>query len=367
MRVLLLHPGASWSTADVEAGLRYGLEHHGVEVTQFRLDSRIVHAARWLNSAARQAKKFNPNMPKPSSADIFYWAGIGALERALRQNVDVVLVVSAMYLHPDLIIIMRRAGLKVTVLFTESPYDLQKELPIARIVDGCWTMERSVLEDFRHANDCSGYVPHGWHPARHSNVEEDESLPSHDVVFVGTGFHERIELLSKVDWTGVDFGLYGSWEMLGSRHHLRKYVKGGPVDNVKTAKLYRRAKIGLNLYRHSMGWGRNAPLIQHAESMSPRAYELGAIGKFHLSEYREEVPEVFGRLVPTFYTSGELTDLIHRWLPDEIGRKAIEKLLPTCVDGMSWVERAAMVIGDLEVLLGASRTERVSENVSLSR
>jgi hypothetical protein len=353
MKVLLMEPGASWATADVSAGLRYGLEQHGVDVVRYRLDQRIDRSNRWLYYNWRRTKKSNPAIEKPNTADVFYQAGIGALEMALRHQVDVVLMVSAMFVHPDVITLMKRAGLRLAVLFTESPYDLAKELSIAAMVDGCWTNERSVVSDFRAVNSHSGYLPHGWHPERHQPGLQpgDEAVAAHDVVFVGSAFHERIEWLEAIDWTGINLGLYGSWESLGSRHPLRKAVRGAQIDNVMTARLYRRAKIGLNLYRTSIGWGKHAPSIAHAESLNPRAYELAACGSFYLSTYRAEVPETFGGLVPTFTTPYEASALIRAWLADDASRWCYAEELPACVAESSWGERATRVIGDLQTLL----------------
>ena len=203
----------------------------------------------------------------------------------------------------------------------------------------------------RHA----GYLPHAWHPERHQAGPQrgDEAVPAHDVVFVGSAFQERIEWLSAIDWTGIDFGLYGQWAPLKGNHRLRRHVRGGVVTNETTSALYRRAKVGLNLYRTSQGWGKHAKQITHAESLNPRAYELAACGAFHLSSYRAEVGEVFGDLVPTFRHPTEAAALIRTWLAQPDGRAQIASELPACVAEMSWVERATHVIGDLQGLLGA--------------
>lgn len=352
MRVLLVHPGASWSTADVEAGLRYGLKHHGVHVIPYRLDQRIGFAQRWLHTMWRHKKKHDPTIDKPRQQDVMYHAGVGALEMALRQQVDVVLVVSAMLLHPDVIVMMKRAGLRVVVLFTESPYDEEQELRIAALVDGCWTNERASLPKFQAVNPCAGYLPHGWHPERHFiSARSIGDVPSHDVVFVGSGFAERIKWFNSIDWTGIDLGLYGTWKGLGLSKQVRSAVRGAQVSNEMAASLYRRAKIGLNLYRTSKGWGRGAPQIVHAESLSPRAYELAACGVFHLSDARAEVGEVFGDLVPTFSTPTEAAALIRLWLNDAERRARVAAALPACVAEASWIERSKVVIGDLQLLL----------------
>src|SRR5262245_12156158 len=98
MRILLVHPGASWSTADVESGLRYGLKYHGVQVVPYRLDERIGVAHKFLHVLWRQKKKQQPELTKPTKVDMIYQAGVGAIEMALRHQVDAVLVVSAMLL-----------------------------------------------------------------------------------------------------------------------------------------------------------------------------------------------------------------------------------------------------------------------------
>ncbi len=352
LRVLAVHPGASWATADVFDGLSYGLQYHGVQVKPYRLDTRIEASQKALYWLWRTKKKEQPTLAKPNTVDVMYHAGVGALEMALRERVDVVVIVSAMLLHPDVILLMKQAGLRVTVLFTESPYDHDHEMRIAAMVDGCWTHERSVVDDFRRVNPHAGYLQHAWHPGKHYvSSRSIGELPAHDVVFVGSGFSERVTWFNAIDWTGIDLGLYGTWDHLGLNAQVEACVKGEAVENVTAAALYRRAKIGLNLYRSSRGWGRNAPQITHAESLSPRAYELAACGSFHLSQARAEVQEVFGDLVPTFTSPKEAEALIRHWLQDPDGRARIAKHLPACVAESSWQQRAATVIGDLHQLL----------------
>ena len=359
MKIMLIEPGASWSTADVSAGLLYGLERQGVEIVKYRLAERIEISNRMLYLAWRRAKEKKPDISKPTDADVFFQAGKDALCMALWHKVDLVLVVSAMFLLPPVMELMRRAHLKVAVLFTESPYEV-REVDIATLVDGCWTNERSSLKHFRAANLNSGYMPHAWHPERHKAGPQpgDETFPQHDVVFVGSGFQERIDWLSAIDWTGIDFGLYGMWK-LGSRHPLRQYVRGQITSNQSTAALYRRAKVGLNLYRTSMGWGKGSQQISHAESLNPRAYELAACGAFHLSTYRSEIADVFGDLVPTFERPDEASALIRSWLADDHGRARVAAQLPDCVADKSWTHRAVHVVNDLKVILQPQAAENL--------
>jgi hypothetical protein len=350
MRLLLCHPGAVNSIHDVFSGLRFGLQHHGVAPLEYRLDVRAAVAHKTLHVMARQARKVHPDVPKPTSADVLYEASIGMVARALRHKVDAVLIVSAMYVHPDALVLMKRAGLRVCVLFTETPYDLEQELRTAAMVDGCWTTERSALPQFRAVNTTSGYLPHAWHPETHRpDLPDTTHVSTHDVVFVGSGWSERVEWFNAIDWEGINLGIYGPGWLRGLKKSLRGCVHDGPVTNAVASALYRRAKVGLNLYRNVNREGH----VVVGESLSPRAYELAACGVFHLSEYRPEVREVFGALVPTFRTPTEAAALMRMWLADDAGRAQIAAQLPARVAEASWIHRTETVLGDLETLLAA--------------
>jgi spore maturation protein CgeB len=319
MRLLVVQPGASYATHDVFVGLHNALLARGHELFTYQLDSRIDRSSSWLTYIWRKAGK---PAPAPTHADVIYHASWEATERALHFGVEGVLAISGMFLHPKQLRLMRQAGLKTAVVFTESPYDDAPQYNIAPLVDVCWTNERSSVQILRGANPNTYYLPPAYDPERHRYLAEapDQGVPAYDVVFVGTSFQERIDLLGKVDWSGIDLGLYGQWQTLPSRHRLRRSVRGNVIDNHVAVELYRRAKIGLNIYRTSRGFGRHAAQIERADSMNPRAYELAACGVFQLSSYRPEVAELFGNSVPTFRTAAQLEQLVRDYLADDKGR-----------------------------------------------
>ncbi len=356
MKMLVVHPGATTSTHDVFVGLATALTAQGHVLYDYALDARIAKNGEylhWLWQRKRRAAKKGgaPEPTKHSSADILYAAGEELVARALRVVPDVVLVVSGMYLHPDVLVLLRRAGVPVAVLFTESPYDDERQERLLPYVNVAWTNERSSVRSGLR------YLPHAWNPQVHDLAAPlDEQVPAHDVVFVGTGFVERVDLLAAVDWRGIDLGLYGSWDLVGSRSKLRQYIKGEHVENAMAAQLYRRAAIGLNLYRQSKGFGRNAPRIgEGAASLNPRAYELAALGCFTVSDARAEVTEVFGDLVPTFAQPTEVRPLLDRWLADAAGRARVQAQLPAAVAAHTWHARAAQMVTDLRAVGIGSR------------
>ena len=353
MRILLVGAGASYSIKDVENGYFQALQAAGIDTKVYLLDRRIGIAQRWLRMLWRE-RGSRPE-DSPTFPDIIYRASIEALEMALRFHVDWVLVISAMFFHPDVLLMLRRAGIKTAVLFTESPYDDEAQARVAKLVDVCWTTERSSTQTLN-----AGYLRHAYDPEQHRPLSEiPADTPAHDVVFVGTGFQERIELLESVNWKGIDLGLYGTWSLLPSRHGLRKHVRGRELPNQDAINLYRRAKIGLNLHRQSMGWGKQAPRIEHAESLNPRAYELAACGVFSISDRRAEVMETFGYSVPTFPDAVGLEMLIRDYLGHDKERQACALTAHRQILPHTFAARAAQILDDLQVFERSSDGRQV--------
>lgn len=345
MRLELVGAGASYSIKDVEVGYRDALAAQGHQLIEVNLEGRIGVAQTYMATLWKANNKAKDKAP--TQADVYYTAGLGVVERALRFMPDWVLIMSGMYLHPDIVIMLKRAGFKVAVILTESPYDEAAEAAFIQFVDVAFTNERASVERLRNANTNTFYLGHAYAPERHKPQGDNGDVPAHDVVFVGTGFTERCETLIAADWSGVDLGLYGQWPYLASRSRLRRYICGGVTDNSVTAALYRRAKIGLNLYRASMGFAKDAPRIDHAESLNPRAVELAAAGCFTISDYRAEVEEVFGSAVPTFKTPAELTEQVRYWLAHDDERQALAAQLPELVQGHTYAARATELMNTL--------------------
>jgi len=266
-------------------------------------------------------------------------------EAVIRQPIDLVIMIDGARRDPE-ILARWRAYCPVAVVFTESPYDMDLEMDVAQHVDAGWTQERTTVSAFQAVNSRVKYLPHAWHPDRHFADSQPIGvpIPSHDVVFVGTGFPERVTWLNSIDWTGIDLGLYGIWDGLGLSDQAQECVRGGTVSNVYAAALYRHAKIGLNLYRTRLRGSRD-PII--AESLNPRAYELAACGAFSISNHRTEVLEKFRYLVPTITSAVDMEWLIREWLKNDVLRERVKSGLPACVEKDSWTHRAAQVLEDV--------------------
>jgi hypothetical protein len=279
-------------------------------------------------------------------ADAQYHASAGVVERALRLDADWVLVTCAAYLHPDVLILCRRAGRRTAVVFTESPYDDVQQAKVAPLFDVCFTNERASLATLREANANTHYLPAAYDAAHHgTQATSTNGVPAHDVVFVGTGFASRMALLSRVDWTGIDLGLYGVWGDLPPRHPLAPSLRPGLVGNQRTGALYRAAKVGLNLYRDP-GWCDGVRVA--AESLNPRAYELAADGVPTISHPRAEVGEKFDGGVATFRTALELEQRIRDFVAHPSQAARLGASLPGCVRDDTYGHRAAQLAAHLQ-------------------
>lgn len=343
MRALICHPGASWATHDVYAAAVEGLRAAGVHLAEWRLDGRIERWHGFLHYLWRRQKRVAPatgtRWPKPTPADTLHFATTGLVERALEKRCTDLIVVSAMFLPANKIELARRAGLRVWLLCTESPYDMADELRLAAQVDGVWTHERAMLEAFRAVNPCTAYLPHAWRPGVH-DAPAVVGGPTCDVLFCGSLFEERIAFLEAIDWTGLDLALYGTTELLPKRSPLRQYVRGGLVSNAQLVDLARGAQVAINCFR-------TPPAGQVAESLNPRLYEMAAAGVCSVSDWRAEVPEIFGAAVPTFTTPAEAGAVIRGLLADPARRQQVRAQAQDAVRGATWIARGQQMVQDM--------------------
>lgn len=350
-RWLVVHPGASYATGDLHVGYVKALRALGVEIKEYQLDARLDDNDRFYKWLYK-----NKGLGKPPWDLVVTKACADIVPQALYHDVDGVLVVSGMYLAPDFLVLLKRAGIPTALLLTESPYDDPHQARIlARrergvpVVDVAFTNERASLPYLRQFHPNVHYLGHAFDPHT-SRPNLIAPAPEHDVLFIGTMFEERAALLAGVDWEGINFGIYGYHDNLPSRHRLRKYIRGEIVPNRLAQGYYRRAKVNINSYRTSRGFGRGVEHIEHAESLNPRALELAACGAFQVSEHRAEVAEVFGDLVPT-YAQGDSTALestVRYFLEHEGERHARAKALPAAVSGHTYAARAADLMATIE-------------------
>lgn len=376
-RILIIHPGATFSVADVYTGLIAGLEAHGVEVSTFRLDTTLLFYSSVIEVAEREG------LVKPGALNPTAYASGPAIGTVMANQPDAVIAVSAHNWHMSApmtirvadawerlnglrtetpleeeakqraIEVLRESGLHrkldipVAAYFTESPY-FQIEHEMAPIYDVIFTNERRAVEYFQHPN--VHYLPHAYNPFVHQPgpVKPDKTS---DVFYVGTGFPERRKLMDGVDWEGINFVRKGFlWRDGDTPDNV---TEAEIVPNEESAAWYRSTKVALNHHRTTTTFHEGTHIPPGvAESVNPRTYELAACRAFQLcDDSRRELFDLFGDASVTYKAgdSGDLEHQIRYWLKHDSRRGETAQAQHEAIKPHSWVNRAADV---LNVLFG---------------
>jgi spore maturation protein CgeB len=344
MKLLCVHPGASYATGDVFHGFARALVAQGHDVKHYDLCTRLDDAVKFYRWRARK----NGSIPI-TWEEALTKAAMDVIPQALYHQPDWVVIFSGMYFHPDFFILLKRAGVKVALVLSESPYDDEAQARVAPWADIVFTNERTSVAVLGRVNPNTHYLAHAYDPERSATGPIPDDTPAHDVLFIGTMFEERIALFEAVDWNGIDFAMYGAFSLLPSRHKLRRYIKGGIVDNRTAQHMYRAARINLNPYRTSKGYGVGVDHIAGAESLNPRALELAACGAFQLSDPRKEMYEVFGPITYgiTYRDAQHLGEWVRTYLGYDQGRETIARGFPAKIEGHTYAARAAQLTATL--------------------
>lgn len=175
------------------------------------------------------------------------------------------------------------------------------------------------------------YLPVGYNDA-FANVERAEK--SIDILFIGSPFYPRREILEKVaetasqnHWNLKIIGPFYEekypWKKFLFRRkfpYINQYLENGRVSSEEAAKLYARTKVCLNIHdpKH--------------KSPNPRTFEILAAGSFELMDEREYWgPLTPGKDVVGYENVDDLIEKLKIYLKDDAAREAIAASGKACV------------------------------------
>lgn len=334
-RILFVWTAAEWSVVDVARGYRLALAKAGHELFDYRLSRRIMYHCRAVGA--------------PRLLDIELMARLASenvLIEAIKHQVDLVVIISALSFHPDGIWFLARCKIPTAVIFTESPYFDEKQALFHAVYPEmlCGTNDRFSARHYGWE-----YLPPAFDPDIHKPVPMDPAEAC-DVLMIGTGWQERIELLEAIDWTGINLRLIGFWKcanFVTKDSPLWPFMEDRSVSNLEAPRFYASAKICLNSHRAN----------EDAESVNPRVVEVAACGAFQLSDARPEMSEIFqwngqwhptSLVIPTFDDAESLERQIRVYLADEDLRRHHAARARACVQGQTFDVRAATLIEAFE-------------------
>lgn len=310
MRVLAVRPGPNFSVADVHRGWLKAFEQLGVQVVDFNLDDRLSFYETALDNA-HDEKGHGTEAAHLAAEDLRaslydFWP-------------DWLFITSGFYVAPHVYQIARARGHKIALLCTESPYEDDQQVLRAPYVDLILTNDPTNLDRFRE-HCAAEYVPHAYDPEVHYPGAADPDLEC-DFAFVGSGYPSRIEFFEKVNWTGLNVKFAGNWRSLTDDSPLAPFIEHDRelcIDNADTARLYRSAKVGANLYRSEA----ERPELSTGWAMGPREVEMAACGLAFIRESRPESDELLPML-PTVTTPEEFGEHVKWWASHEVERERV--------------------------------------------
>jgi len=314
-RIFLVYPGHSFSTIDVARGWQGALRRAGFEVPHLNHHHNIA----FYRFACLTWEKNNPDF-KHKFEDILWLTANDVIAKAVElMPLDLVIIVTGLLIHPKAYEGLRKIGLPIALILTESPYSDYTQGELAKMVDITFTNDKASVEYL--SQFCpTYYLPHSWDPERHYPREVGEEY-HHDVFFLGTLYDVREKLFKGVDWTGIDAHIEGTkLKELPDRMQIE-----GAMKNDEVLKHYAGSKIVLNPHK-------DKALTVQPYSLGPRTFEAAACGAFQIiSNNRAETKEVFGDILPVFDGPAELQELIHYFLEHDDERKERARLARACI------------------------------------
>lgn len=181
-------------------------------------------------------------------------------------------------------------------------YFLDDELPV---YDKILSFSKVTTGFFAHTRGLNAhYFPFGANPIQLPPASQDK----HEVLFVGSGDLRRILLLEHIKSQVHVYGnrWHRNFPMISKQ--LRQHVVDKSVWGKELHQLFADADIVLNITR--------APFYAAETGINLRIFEALAAGKFLLTDYCDEVAEMFepGVEIETFKSSRELIEKVKYYL-----------------------------------------------------
>jgi spore maturation protein CgeB len=254
------------------------------------------------------------------------------------------MVISPQYCPTPVIDMLRKAGKKTIAYFTECPYEDGMAAPeMAPHFDYVCVNDRNSVNLFRSYAPNVLYVPHSYDPEIHYPAES--GTEGDGIVFVGTMYRDRVRFLKQVNWESIPLELYGLRMGVRKNSRMASYFRGELTDNEDTAAIYRRAAGGFGIHRKGRFGFANWEIDEgEAYSAGPRVYELAACGTFQVSDYRQEIEDIFGDAVPFYRTPKELEATLHRAVDDPVWRSEMAERQREAVQGRDCKATMATVL-----------------------
>jgi spore maturation protein CgeB len=342
-KILLIQPGPDFSVADVHRGWLKALRKLGHDVMSYATNDRLAFYGQILfndltKEACDKCGRLDTRKAVEDPLAIAQLATAGVLEACYEFNPDIVFFISAFFQNMNTLSLLRKRGVKVVMLHTESPYQDEEQLARGTLSNLNIVNDPTNMERWAEKGPAA-YFPHSYDPDVHYPAPLPRQYES-DFTFVGTAFNSRCEFFSAMNFDGLNISLGGNgWDSIAPKHRkLYDYLGHRPdkcVDNDETARVYRVSKTGINFYRREgeeehegEGW-----------SMGPREVEMAACGLFFVRDPRPESDETFPML-PVFSSPREAEELLRYYIDHDEKRENLADEARAAIQNWTFDNRA---------------------------
>lgn len=252
---------------------------------------------------------------------------------------DLLFAVHGGYVPEERILEYRGAGVATATWLLDEPYEVDRSRTWSRHYDWVFSVDRATLP----VHDRGGNAVHL--PLGYDDTVFGPQGPqaASEILVLGSPYAVRLELLrplirrwgARMTWVGPGWG-----ELCPAGTHIDGYVL--PED---CAKLYRGAKVVLNIHRDSC-WSHFGELNRaciEATHLNPRFWEAGACKAFQLCSVRDDLAR-YAPKAATFRDAWELDRKLAYFLDNAPVRDRNAAAVYRKVKDHTYTRRAAEIL-----------------------
>ncbi len=282
MKVFLVHPGREWGSLYISRYAGAALRDAGGEVVSYDLH----HWMRFYRTLIDHLDRDGRLTPYEGMLEQISCERIPM--RVIEEEPDLFLSIQGALLPGNVVAAVRRLGVRTAVWLLDDPQEIDQSVRYASAYDWIFTSDRNAVPIHAAAGGAAvRYLPTACAPEIFKESPRLEEAFASDILFLGSGFSERVEFLERCEpfLSKYDLRLVGLWENLSRTSRLRSRVVEGVCVPVDAARYYQNAKIVLNLHRDGTGFsvGSNIRRVP-TDSPNPRCFEAAGCGSFVLSD-----------------------------------------------------------------------------------
>lgn len=294
-KILVVFPGHGMSTVDVATGYADALANLGHDVLDYETYERIRFFRSSVVKEVRKATKESPRKRQVLENAIIDAAAEGIPVAVLKELPSLVIYITGQYVPRfPLELIRKRFNIPQILICTESPYLAAMELRMLPFYDIAFTNDKSCLEKYRRVNRNTFYLGVGFSPKFYPARRKVAGKYHSDLFFVGSPVPGRIEFFNEIcrDLKDVKFDMFGPLHAaLPLSDQAKRFWVSRSLKQPEVARRLAGTKISINFFRSNTDFRNGLNLVPY--SLGPRVYDSMAAGCLLLTNYREEIDELF--------------------------------------------------------------------------